>query len=212
MGFLVLSTAVIGGFWWWARSETLKKTPRARYRRRNSPRQYRPSQLTSQQQILVWSCILGTQLVWLSRHELLATFGAVGNSGQGTGYGQVDDRNLANFPPPYLYQELGGANSVVTFINGSPDALTIRLVKDTGERLELKMPACRECSTYGEKNAPPYGAVGTPMQFQIPPGRYQATGRFFGSHNTKGFVSDWQLSQGWEYRSVIYTLDEVQFF
>ncbi|WP_156120010.1 hypothetical protein [Leptolyngbya sp. KIOST-1] len=155
---------------------------------------------------------MSTLVATLNGNAQWSQLTAIGNSGQGTGYGEVDDRNLANFPPPNLYQEVGGTASTVTFINGSPDALTIYLVRDTGERLELKMQACKECSTYSRDNSPPWGAVGTPITFQVPPGRYEATGRFFGTERTKGFRSDWQLSPGWEYRGAIYTLNEVHLY
>lgn len=219
MAFLVVSVALIGGFWWWARGETLKsqkrKVSKYDYYRPATPMQRRQGQLNSQQQAATTGFILAGAFILTSisggaaQWPLFTTFGS---SGQGTGFGQVDSRNLANFPPPDPYQEIDGTASMVTFINGSPDALTIILTKDTGERVELKMPACKECTTYSRENSPPYGAVGTPITFQIPPGVYKARGDFFGTHNTKSFQSDWQLNQGWEYRSCIYTLDEVHFY
>ncbi|WP_430714124.1 hypothetical protein [Nodosilinea sp. AN01ver1] len=210
---------LIGGFWLWARSETLKRqrVKRDKYSFISAPVRTRaqPINLQSQHAATALGIFFLTSTflsVSTNGYTQLPQFTALGNSGEGTGFGQVDERNLANFPPPDAYQEVGGTASAVTFINGSPDRLTIILTKDTGERVELKMPACKECTPYSRDNSPPYGAVGTPITFQIPPGSYKARGHFFGTHNTKGFQSDWQLAQGWEYRSVIYTLDEVHLY
>jgi hypothetical protein len=220
MEVLMVAVVLIGGFWLWARGETLKrqkgKVSKYDYYRPKPLRlRTQPINLQSQHSATALGIFfLASTFLSLTTNGYteFPQFMALGNSGEGTGFGQVDDRNLANFPPPDAYQEIGGTASVVTFINGSPDALNIVLTKDTGERVELKMPACEECTTYSRENSPPYGSVGTPITFQIPPGIYKARGDFFGTHNTKSFQSDWQLSQGWEYRSCIYTLDEVQFY
>lgn len=219
MAILVVVVLLIGGFWLWARGETLKRQKRTvskyDYYRPPTPIQQRKGQLNNQQQATGTALMVATIIIVSAStqsYTQLPNFMSFGNSGEGTGYGRVDDRNLANFPPPDLYQEVGGTASAVTFINGSPDALNIVLTKDTGERVELKMPACQECTLYSRDNPPPYGSVGTPITFQIPPGIYKARGDFFGTHNTKSFRSDWQLNQGWEYRGCIYTLDEVQFY
>jgi hypothetical protein len=219
MAVLVVTVLLIGGFWLWARGETLKRQKRkvSKYDYYRPPAPINLRQKMTQPQP-VTSTAISVVIAFVYFASISNGYGfwpqlsAIGNSGQGTGYGEVDDRNLANFPPPGAYQEVGGTASTVTFINGSPDALNIVLTKDTGERVELKMPACKECTTYSRDNSPPYGAVGTPITFQIPPGVYKARGNFFGTHNTKGFQSDWQLAQGWEYRSCIYTLDEVNFY
>lgn len=219
MTILAVAVLLIGGFWLWARGETLKRQRRTvgkyDYYRPTPPIQLRQGQINNQQQATGTALMVATIIIVSASTQNFSQWPSslvLGNSGQGTGFGQVDADNLANFPPPDAYQEVGGTASVVTFINGSPDALNIVLTKDTGERVELKMPACNECTTYSRENSPPYGAVGTPITFQIPPGVYKARGHFFGTHNTKGFQSDWQLAQGWEYRSCIYTLDEVQFY
>ncbi|MGB3202754.1 MAG: hypothetical protein WBA99_17745, partial [Nodosilinea sp.] len=212
---------LIGGFWLWARGETLKRRKVKNVKRdkysfiRSSPTIKPQSQTPYKQSPAATAFVVVASGVFaFSTHGYTTwpQFTALGNSGEGTGFGQVDEQNLANFPPPDPYQEVGGTASTVTFINGSPDALTVVLTKDTGERVELKMPACEECTTYSRDNPPPYGTVGTPITFQIPPGSYKARGDFFGIHNTKGFKSDWQLAQGWEYRSFIYTLDEVHLY
>jgi len=219
MAVLVVAVLLFGGFWLWARGETLKgktrKMGKYDYYRPPTPIQRRQRLANNQQQSTATALMVVTIFVAgmsSQGYTQWPGFTAMGNSGEGTGFGQVDARNLANFPPPDAYQEVGGTASMVTFINGSPDALTIVLTKDTGERVELKMPECKECTTYSRDNSPPYGAVGTPITFQIPPGTYKARGSFFGTHNTKGFQSDWQLTQGWEYRSCIYTLNEPQFY
>lgn len=218
MAILVVAVLAIGGFWLWARGETLKRQKRTvgkyDYYRPPSPVSLRLKN-QPQQSALATFLLIATPaffIVSTNGYTQWPQFSALNNSGEGTGYGQVDDRNLANFPPPGPYQEVGGTASAVTFINGSPDALNIVLTKDTGERVELKMPACRDCTVYNRDNSPPYGAVGTPITFQIPPGIYKARGDFFGTHNTKSFKSDWQLTQGWEYRGCIYTTDEVQVY
>lgn len=219
MTILVVAVLLIGGFWLWARGETLKRQKRTvskyDYYRPPSPvslrqRRAQPQHLTSTVVSVVLTFCYFASIS--NGYGFWPQISALGNSGEGTGFGQVDDRNLANFPPPNLYQEVGGTASAVTFINGSPDALNIVLTKDTGERVELKMPACKECTLYSRDNSPPYGSVGTPITFQVPPGIYKARGDFSGTHNTKSFKSDWQLNQGWEYRGCIYTLDEVQFY
>lgn len=219
MAILAVAVLLIGGFWLWARSETLKRQKRTvskyDYYRPPTPIQQRKGRSNNQQQATGTAILVATIIVCGALTQSYAQWPglmAFGNSGVGTGYGKVDDRNLANFPAPGAYQEVGGTASAVTFINGSPDALNIVLTKDTGERVELKMPACRDCTVYSRDNSPPYGAVGTPITFQIPPGIYKARGDFFGTHNTKSFKSDWQLNPGWEYRGCIYTTDEVQVY
>lgn len=216
MGFFLAAVLLLGGFWWWARNETLKRQKRKvskyDYYRPPTPLQRRQGQSSNPPQATA-AGITVVSLFFLAMSQAhLFQFSFMGHSGEGTGFGRVNERNLANFPPPSIYQEVGGTASMVTFINGSPDALNIVLTKDTGERVELKMPACKECTVYSRDNAPPYGAVGTPITFQIPPGNYKARGDFFGTHNTKSFKSDWQLTPGWEYRGSIYTLDEPQFY
>lgn len=212
MTFSVVVVLAIAGFWWWARNDTLKRRGKQApvyysfVPDRASARPRASRQLTQNQKAIIGILICLCLIAFYSSEPKFI----VGNSGEGTGFGQVDADNLANFPPPDLYQEIGGTASSVTFINASPDALTIDLVKETGERVQLKMPACKECSLYSEETVPACGTIGTPITFQIPPGRYHAVGRFFGPHNTKGFQSDWQLTQGWEHRSCIYTSDEAR--
>jgi hypothetical protein len=212
MTFFVVAVLMIAGFWWWARSDTIKRRGKApKYGAATRPRaRARQTPLDRKQQTYIAIAVIVTQILVLYGNPNILTSSVTGGSGQGTGFGQVDADNLANFPPPDLYQEIGGTASSVTFINASPDALTIDLVKETGERVQLKMPACKECSLYSDETVPACGTIGTPITFQIPPGRYHAVGRFFGTHNTKGFQSDWQLTQGWEHRSCIYTSDEAR--
>jgi hypothetical protein len=139
-------------------------------------------------------------------------FNFISHSGEGTGYGEVRAENLANFPPPGRYQQVGGGSSVLTMINGSPDTLTLKLERTDGERLTLQLPGCNECRAYPKDQMPGCGTVGQWRTFNLPPGQYEVVGTFFGGQRTKGFRSAWHLSSGWEYRDCIYTLDEPQYY
>jgi hypothetical protein len=133
-------------------------------------------------------------------------------SGEGTGYGEVRAENLANFPPPGRYQQIGDSAAVLTMINGSPDALTLKLERSDGERLTLQLPGCNECRAYPKDQMPDCGTVGQWRTFRLPPGQYEVVGTFFGGQRTKGFRSAWVMDSGWEYRDCIYTLNEPQFY
>jgi hypothetical protein len=139
-------------------------------------------------------------------------FNFTSNSGEGTGYGEVRAENLANFPPPSRYQQVGGSTAVLTMINGSPDALTLKLERSDGERLTLQLPGCGECRAYPKDQMPDCGTVGQWRTFRLPPGQYEVVGTFFGGQRTKGFRSAWTMDTGWEYRDCIYTLNEPQFY
>ncbi|HEY9877962.1 MAG TPA: hypothetical protein V6D29_05870 [Leptolyngbyaceae cyanobacterium] len=135
------------------------------------------------------------------------------DSGQGTGFGSVDDRNLQNFPPPEQYQQIGGNQSAITYLNGSPDTLQITLMDASGERTVLNFPGCPECKTYSRDNTSQCNQLpGVQRTFSLPPGQYQARAIFLGTHNTKGFKSEWVIAPGWDYHQCVVTLNEMTYY
>jgi hypothetical protein len=133
-----------------------------------------------------------------------------GYNPQGGLYGEVDEENLANFPPPDKYQEIGGSVAVVTTYNGSPDRLRIAIDVD-GQKRNLEFPACKDCTPYSQENMPECTSVGEPVTYEIPAGDYEVVSTFFGQERTEGFRSGWKLEPGWHYMQCLYTSDEVRF-
>jgi hypothetical protein len=212
MDVLLVVVSAVALFWLWARHETVKSrakkgeitiwsgaNTRPKGNSRSLPKSFQP--LSS------IGILIGTSLFLTTAQPYGQQF-----SLEGTGRGQIDDDNLANFPPPEIYQQIGGSSSVVMFRNNSPDALNITLKSAAGERIELKLPACEECAKYDETNAPECHTVGPPMRYELPPGSYQAKAIFWGKERTAGFKSQWVLSPGYEYWQCVYTSDEMRMY
>lgn len=126
------------------------------------------------------------------------------HSGQGTGQGRIDERNLANFPPPSTYQQINSTSAYITLINAARDDLTLRLRNPSGSEVNLRVEGCETCRSYGPYETPECGSIGEWKSFTIPPGQYEVLGLFHGAERIKGFRSAWLIASGWEYRQCLY--------
>lgn len=120
--------------------------------------------------------------------------------------GQVSERNLLNFPPPSLYQQIP-AGSVVTMHNRVPEPMTVRLMGIQNH--EFRIEACTTCSrtiTQADGARLCKGS-GPSLSVTLPPGTYDAQIRFAGQ--TRGFKSQWQITPKWEHYQCIFTNSDL---
>ena len=116
--------------------------------------------------------------------------------------GGVSDRNLLNFPPPSLYQQIP-AGSVVTMHNRVPEPMTVSL--KGAQNHEFRIEACTTCprTITQEEGSQLCKGTGPSLSVTLPPGNYDAQIRFAGQ--TRGFKSQWQITPNWEHYQCIFT-------
>lgn len=128
---------------------------------------------------------------------------------QGT-RGEISEDNLANFPPPDKYEEIGGEQATLTLINASRDALQVTLQTDD-ERLTLNLAGCPECAPVPEGGEAKCETAAVQESWLIPPGTYEVKATFIGPQRTQGFLSDWTIEGGWNYSQCLYTSAEFTY-
>lgn len=116
----------------------------------------------------------------------------------------LGDRNYTDFPPPTPYQaiESGGAVSIK---NRSPEMMVIRL--DGATDYQFRIEPCLDCGFMTEaEGARACESPGPELTFNVAPGEYEARINFVGV--TRGFRSQWLISDRWLHGQCIFTVPD----